>query len=296
MRFIRSSATLALLGLVFSTASVSADALTREQCEQQYAPRSGQPGKDVIWVPTREELVMAMLKAANVTEKDFVVDLGSGDGRIPIAAAKHFGARALGLEYNPKMVELAQCNVRAEGVQDKVEIRQADIFETDFSKADVVTMYLLSGLNLKLRPTILAMKPGTRVVSNSFDMGEWKADQEIDPAESYSRGYLWIVPAQVAGRWRFREEGGADQFEAQIEQTFQEITVKPNGSRSVRDANLRGADIRFTVAGGGAQQTALAGKVEKDRMTLTSQRGGKSVRYVGERIERKEMNQAAAAR
>ncbi|PZN34245.1 MAG: SAM-dependent methyltransferase, partial [Proteobacteria bacterium] len=177
-------------------AGIASGAESRQQCERDFSPRSGQPGKDVIWVPTREELVNAMLTAAKTGPEDFVVDLGSGDGRIPIAAAKRFGARALGIEYNPQMVELAQCYVRSEGLEDRVEIRQADIFETDFSDATVLTLYLLSDLNMKLRPTILALRPGTRVVSNSFKMGEWEPDQDIEVENSYAHAYLWIVPAR----------------------------------------------------------------------------------------------------
>lgn len=253
--------------------SVTAPALaqTREACEREFAPRSGQAGKDVIWVPTQEELVLAMLKAAKVTAKDYVVDLGSGDGRIPIVAAKQFGARATGIEYNPEMVKLAQCNARAEGVTDKVEIKQGDIFESDFRDATVVTMYLLSDLNMKLRPTILAMKPGTRVVSNSFKMGDWSADQHIEPENGYTRAYLWIVPADVAGRWTVKTEKGAEQFELRIEQHFQELKASIIGQSAgltVKDAALQGSDIQLTLVDDKQRERILKGQVNGGSMRL----------------------------
>jgi SAM-dependent methyltransferase len=228
---------------------------------------------------------MAMLKTANVTSKDYVIDLGSGDGRIPIAAAKHFGAKTLGIEYNPQMVQLAQCYVRAEGLSDTVQIREADIFKTDFSDATVVTMYLLSDLNLRLRPTILKLKPGTRVVSNSFDMGDWHADEDIEAPNGYSRGYLWIVPAEAKGAWTFSEEGGDDRFQLQIEQTFQEIdvTVPGNTTASVSNAALRGADIEFSLSTQGKQARSFKGKVNDDTIRVSTTRGGKTVNYVGRR-------------
>ena len=138
--------------------------------------QSGQAGKDVVWVPTPQALVDKMLDMAKVTPKDFVMDLGSGDGRTVITAAKR-GARAMGIEYNPDMVALSEKNAAEAGVTDKATFVKADLFETDFSKATVVTMFLLPSINLKLRPKILDMKPGTRVVSNTFDMEDWEADE-----------------------------------------------------------------------------------------------------------------------
>jgi SAM-dependent methyltransferase len=142
-----------------------------------YQPTPGQAGKDVVWIPTPDAVVMQMLEAVKTTKDDLVYDLGSGDGKIPIAAAKRYGARAVGIEYNPEMAELARRNVKREGVENLVTIVTGDIFFEDFSKATVVTMYLLPQLNVKLRPTILKMKPGTRVTSHQFDMGEWEPDQ-----------------------------------------------------------------------------------------------------------------------
>lgn len=209
--------------------------------DAQYRPESGQAGKDVIWVPTPAGLVTAMLKAANVGPSDYVVDLGSGDGRIAIAAAKEFGARAKGIEYNPEMVSLANREARRQGVADRVTFERGDIFKSDFSKANVVTLYLLPDLNLRLRPTILRMRPGTRVVSNSFTMGEWDADQTI--RADGGTGYLWIVPARVAGTWRV-SAGGRTQ-EVTVEQRFQMLS-----GRGLREGRVRGDEVTLVLADG----------------------------------------------
>ena len=164
-----------------------------------YAPRRGQSGKDVVWIATQDALVVKMLSAAKVTHKDLVYDLGAGDGIIPITAAKQFGARAIGIEYNEKLANLAQANALRSGVGDRAKIIQGDIFVEDFSKATVVTLYLLEDLNAKLRPQILNMQPGTRVVSNTFSMGDWEPDEVID--SNGQTAYLWTVPAQVGGDW-----------------------------------------------------------------------------------------------
>ncbi|MGH8175738.1 MAG: class I SAM-dependent methyltransferase [Steroidobacter sp.] len=259
---------------------------TREQCEKQFAPRIGEQGKDVIWAPTQDDLAMAMLKAANTTRDDYVVDLGAGDGKIPIAAAKEFGARSLGIEYNPQLVKLAQCNVRAERLEDKVQIRQGDIFATDFSEATVLTLYLLSDLNTKLRPTILMMKPGTRVVSNTFKMGDWSPDQFIESEMGNTRAYLWIVPARVEGTWRFRAADGSDSFRVSLNQHYQEIEGGVLGaarSSSIRDARLHGAHIELTLLGHGDEPLALKGDVVQDQIDASVERDGKVVRYLGVR-------------
>ena len=164
-----------------------------------YAPRRGQSGKDVVWIATQDALVVKMLSAAKVTHQDLVYDLGAGDGIIPITAAKQFGARAIGIEYNEKLANLAQANALRSGVGDRAKIIQGDIFIEDFSKATVVTLYLLEDLNAKLRPQILNMQPGTRVVSNTFSMGDWEPDEVID--SNGQTAYLWTVPAQVGGDW-----------------------------------------------------------------------------------------------
>jgi len=219
--------------------------LMRAATAQEYEPSIGQEGKDVIWVPTPDNLIEAMLDAAKVTAADTVIDLGSGDGRIVIAAAKR-GARATGFEYNPDMVELSRRNAEKAGVADKASFVEADIFETDFSRATVITMYLLPQLNLKLRPGILDLKPGTRVVSNSFSMGEWEADQTLDV--DGRTAYLWYVPAKVEGTWALKTNPGSGILK--LSQEFQIIqgTLTLNGKeRTIADGKLEGDQIRFTA-------------------------------------------------
>jgi len=207
---------------------------------ETYTPKLGQMGKDVMWLPTRDELVTQMLAAARVGPDDEVVDLGAGDGKIPIAAARQFGARAWGIEYNKDLAALAQRNAQRAGVADRVRIVHGDIFKEDFSKATVVTMYLLEELNAQLRPTILAMRPGTRVLSNSFSMGDWEPDQVI---------YFWTVPAAVAGQWSV--QGLAPQGPAvlRLSQRHQRVggTLAWGGqTQTLLGARLEGADLHFS--------------------------------------------------
>src|SRR5215211_6057098 len=194
-----------------------------QPAKQEFQPQVGQEGKDVIWVPTPQALVDKMLDVAKVTPNDYVIDLGSGDGRTVITAAKR-GAKALGIEYNPKMVELSQRNAEREGVSGKASFVKADLFESDFSQATVITMFLLPDINLKLRPKILDLKPGTRIVSNSFTMGEWEADEtatlggDQGCTNSWCTALLWIVPAKVAGTHNL------PQGELTVKQEFQKLS------------------------------------------------------------------------
>jgi hypothetical protein len=168
-----------------------------------YTPKVGQLGKDVVWVPTSQAMVDRMLDMAELTARDRLVDLGSGDGVLVITAAKR-GATARGIEFNPDLVALSKRRARAEGVADRARFERADIFQSDFSEATVVTLFLLPALNLRLRPTLLEMPPGTRIVSNSFDMGDWEPDATAEVTEgctNYCHAMLWIVPARVAGMW-----------------------------------------------------------------------------------------------
>jgi SAM-dependent methyltransferase len=223
-----------------------------------FKPSLGQPGKDVIWMPTPDALVTQMLNAAKVTKDDLVYDLGSGDGKIPIAAARQFGARAVGIEYNPDMAELARRNARRAGVDSGVQIITGDIFKEDFSRATVVTLYLLPDLNLKLRPIILKMKPGTRVVSHAFHMGDWEPDQRL-LAESRD-AFLWYVPASVEGTWSFREESGGSEGTATFVQRYQRVggTVTINGkTQPALGATVTGDQLTFAyVDGEGFLRTA----------------------------------------
>jgi precorrin-6B methylase 2 len=235
---------------------------------QDFQPEVGQSGKDVVWVPTPQALVNKMLDLGRVTAADYVIDLGSGDGRTVITAAKR-GARALGIEYNPDMVALSQRNAAKEGVTGKATFMKADLFESDFSQATVITMFLLPDINLKLRPKILGLKPGTRIVSNSFTMGEWQHDRSVQATESegcqsYCTAYLWIVPAKVEGSWKLPEG------ELTIKQSFQMITgtLKAGGKSTAIKGRLTGDQISFKA--GDAQ---YSGHVEADGIKGTVKAG-----------------------
>jgi len=224
--------------------------LAQAQPAKEYEPSVGQEGKDVVWVPTPQELVDKMLDMAKVTPKDYVIDLGSGDGRTVITAAKR-GSKALGIEYNPDMVELSKRNAAKEGVSDKANFVKADLFESDFSQAQVITMFLLPSINIKLRPKILDLKPGTRIVSNSFDMEDWKADETATASgcDHWCTAHLWIVPAKVGGTWEL------PQGELNLKQTFQMIsgTLRNGNVATPISGKLNGDQISFTA--GGAQYT-----------------------------------------
>ena len=214
---------------------------------ETYVPKRGQMGKDVMWLPTSDDLVFKMLDAAQVGPQDELVDLGAGDGKIPIAAARQFGARAWGIEYNKDLAALAQRNAQRAGVAERVRIVHGDIFKEDFSKATVVTMYLLEELNTQLRPTILAMKPGTRVLSNTFSMGDWEPDQVI--RVSNGTGYFWTVPANVAGLWTLSgldENGNAT---LKLDQTFQRLggsLTLQGKTQNLLGARIEGAALHFS--------------------------------------------------
>ena len=232
------------LTLVLSLAATVAFAQDKP-AGTDYQPEVGQSGKDVVWVPTPQSLVDKMLDIAKVTPADYVIDLGSGDGRTVITAAKR-GTRALGIEYNPDMVALSQRNAAKEGVSDKATFMKADLFETDFAQATVITMFLLPDINLKLPPKILKLKPGTRIVSKSFTMGEWQHDRSVNATESegcqsYCTAYLWIVPADVDGNWKLPE--GV----LTIKQNFQMITgtLKTAGKSTAIRGRLSGDQITF---------------------------------------------------
>ena len=265
-RLIRSTAVIAVAGFLASGALHAQD---RKSCERDYKPQVGQSGKDVVWVPTPDELVQRMLRMAKVTPQDIVYDLGAGDGKIAIAAGKA-GATAFGIEYNPDMAKLAQCFVQAEGVGNKVKIIQGDIFKEDFSKATVITMYLLPELNLRLRPTILNMKPGTRVTSHQFTMGDWDADETAEI--EYRTAYLWIVPARVEGNWTFRDDGGTTAFSVAMTQKFQRLSGDASmGSNKnpLVGANLRGEEIKFAFNDDKGQTRTLTGTVRGNEIIGT---------------------------
>jgi hypothetical protein len=231
--------------------------------EPGFEPYSGQEGKDVVWVPTPQALVDKMLDMAKVTSADYLMDLGSGDGRLVITAAKR-GATAIGVEYNPDMVQLSINNAVKEGLGNKVKFVKADLFETDLSKATVITLFLMPELNLRLRPRLLELKPGTRIVSNTFTMEDWEPDEKAeikDDCNSWCEALLWIIPAKVDGKWKL------DQGELTIDQEFQMIHGKlstGNNSANISNGRLNGNKITFKA--GGAEYT---GTVSGNRMQGT---------------------------
>ncbi|OFZ72430.1 MAG: RNA methyltransferase [Betaproteobacteria bacterium RBG_16_64_9] len=247
---------------------------------QDYQPEVGQPGKDVVWVPTAQVMVDRMLDMAKVTSSDYVIDLGSGDGRTVIQAAKR-GARALGIEYNPDMVELSKRNAAKEGVSDRASFVKADIFQSDFSQATVITLFLLPDLNLKLRPTLLSLKPGTRIVSNSFTMGEWEDDDTLtadakDGCTYWCIAHMWVVPAKIEGTWRL------PQGELTLGQNFQKLsgTLKsPSGTTPVLNGRLRGETISF-VAGG----SEYSGRVSGNTIQGSVKAAGKTSNWTATKI------------
>jgi precorrin-6B methylase 2 len=246
----------------------------------QFEPEVGQEGKDVVWVPTSQALVEKMLNLAKVTSADYVIDLGSGDGRTVITAAKR-GARALGIEYNPDMVALSRRNAAAAGVTGRATFVKADLFETNFSKATVITMFLLPDINLRLRPIILKLKPGTRIVSNSFTMEDWVADETDEltqDCEYWCTALLWIVPADAAGVWRL------PQGELTLKQEFQMLSGSlrsSDGTSPIEDGRLRGDQISFNLAGaqytgrvnGNAMEGTVASSGNKSTWSATRARG-----------------------
>jgi hypothetical protein len=253
-------------------AFVAALLLSLGAAAQKYEPQVGQAGKDVIWVPTPDEVVDRMLTMAQTGPGDIHFDLGAGDGKIAIAAAKKFGAKATGIEYNPEMAKYANANATAAGVAGvgpgKAIIRQGDIFATDFSSATVITLYLLPSLNMKLRPTLLSMKPGTRVVSHSFTMEDWEPD-EVSSIDG-RRAYFWVVPASVMGTWQI--EAAGHRAELTLEQTFQKISgsVKLGAVQAgLREPRLRGAEIHFAYVDQAGARREFSGKVNGARMEGT---------------------------
>lgn len=216
-------------------------------------PLVGQPGKDAIWVPTPNALIELMLNLAKVTPQDRVVDLGSGDGRAVIAAAKR-GATARGIEFDENLVALSRANAAKEGVSDRATFERADMFAADFSDASVVVLFLLPDLNVKLRPSILKMKPGTRVVSNTFEMGGWLPDKEESlQAECdffFCKALLWIVPAKIDGDWIVETAGSAGKLSLKQQfQTFEGSINTGGTSIPVTGGRLNGNALTFTAGG-----------------------------------------------
>jgi hypothetical protein len=253
IRQVMSSLVLSAVTLVFAAGNASAQQATGQK---PFQPEVGQAGKDVVWVPTSQTLVDKMLDMAHVMPQDYVMDLGSGDGRTVITAAKR-GAIAMGVEYNPEMVALSKKNAQEAGVGAKATFVQADLFKTDLTKASVITMFLLPTINMKLRPTLLDLKPGTRIVSNTFDMEDWQPDESQTVAgecTSWCTALLWIVPAKVEGVWK------TPQGDLKLTQSFQ-VLSGTLGSTPVT-GRMRGNEMTLT-AGGTTYKGLVDGKMIK---------------------------------
>lgn len=257
---------------VVSLLFISLVLLSQEKIRNtEYKPELGQEGKDVRWFPTPQSLVDKMLDMAKITPQDFLIDLGSGDGRTVILAA-HRGVHAIGIEYNADLVELSRSNAVKAGVKDKVEFIKADLFEYDFSKATVITMFLLPEINLRLRPKLLQLKPGTRILSTTFTMQDWQHDGIVkidDKTSKWTTAYLWVVPAKVDGTWKLADG------ELKLIQEFQMVSGKLNkGGKSVEisEGRLSGNDLTFIADG-----TLYTCRVDRNSMKGTAKREGKVI-------------------
>ena len=270
-----SAATAAVLGAALALGAgcatgpgAAGDAGGSSQARPGYQPKRGQQGKDVIWIPTPDRLVDRMLQLGRLAPGDRVVDLGSGDGKIVIAAARHEGVHAEGIEYNPEMVAFARRAAEAAGVADRARFRQGDIFETDFSDATVVTMYLLPRLNLRLRETLFRMKPGTRIVSHAWSMGNWRPDEV-----TWINGtpvLMWAIPANAGGQWqvRFRQGNAETEIALRMSQTYQmlgDVRATIDGlTNTVRDARLDGDRLRFAITDAHGVLREFDGRIDGD--------------------------------
>jgi hypothetical protein len=260
-----------LIGLVISLGSATS--------AQDFKPTVGQPGKDVVWVPTSPSLVEKMLDLAEVRPDDLVMDLGSGDGRNIIAAARR-GARGIGVEYNPEMVELARRLAREAGVSDKATFVQGDMYEADISRATVLALFLLPGNLEKLQHKFLDLPPGSRIVNNTFFVPGWEPDEKEtieDDCESWCTAGLYIVPAKVRGVWRF--DGG----EISVTQSYQmlSVTTADGGDAAAKgQGRMRGRRITFSLNG-----LNYTGEVNGDRIvgTVTPAAGGAGREWIATR-------------
>lgn len=268
-----------LAGLLLGWSAADGESLRAQDADAPFVPEVGRPGKDVVWVPSPDALVDTMLEIAEVTHRDVVMDLGSGDGRTVIAAAL-LGARAIGIEYDPELVELSQARAEAAGVAGRATFVTADLFETDLSPATVITMFLLPDLNARLRPRLLDLEPGTRIVSNTWDLEDWEPDHTVvlDPCPGFCTALLWVVPAPVAGTWKLPEG------ELVLEQQFQMVTGTlrtSSGTVAIEEGRLRGVGLAFRVGG-----TSYAGLVRGDVITGTADAGARAIGWRATRVGR----------
>ena len=264
--------------LFAASLALGASAFAAQTPAAPYEPMVGQDGKDVVWVPTLEVMVEKMLDAARVTPKDFVIDLGSGDGRNVIAAAKR-GARALGVEYNAELVEYSRRMAAAAGVAERASFAQGDMYAADISQASVLALFLLTENLERLLPKFLDLTPGTRIVTNSYEIPGWKADASEtvrDACNSFCNVFLYVVPAKVAGAWRLPEG------ELTLVQDFQRLsgTLEIGGARlPIENGRLNGAEIRFSANG-----VEYAGRIDGDTMEGIAKGGTTSTAWRGTRV------------
>jgi SAM-dependent methyltransferase len=238
------------------------------------APQIGQVSKDSVWVPTPERMIRRLLQMADTTKDDVVIDLGSGDGRIPIYAAKHFGARGIGVELEKNLIDISRSAARKEGVASRVQFIQEDLFKADLSQATVIALYISPGVMTRLQPILLDLRPGTRVVSHSFKLDDWDPDESIVVEERH--GHLWVVPARVEGRWAVSL--GEESFGMRIERQYQRLSIAgERGGRplNVIGARLRGNEIRFTSFDRDGNVRHHAGRVDGERMSGTCEGDGR---------------------
>lgn len=260
---------------VFSLLVISQGLASAGQSDNQ--PKSGQPGKDVVWVPSPMPMVERLLDLARVTPQDYVIDLGSGDGRSVIAAAKR-GARAHGIEYDAGLVELSKREATKSGVSDRATFVKADVFESDFSKASVIFLFLTPEMNIRLRPRLLSLKPGTRIVANTFGVGDWNADETAvltDHCDRWCTARLWIVPANVAGTWKMAGS------EMNLKQTYQTFSgkLKSVGGLSSLAGRLRGDSVFFASG-----KTRFTGRVVENLIEGIERTAGKDSQFKATRI------------
>ncbi len=268
-----------LIGLFLLWGALDVESLRAQDPDAPFVPEIGRPGKDVIWVPSPDPLVDTMLEIADVTDRDVLMDLGSGDGRTVIAAAR-LGARAIGIEYDPELVELSRARAAAAGVAARATFATADLFETDLSPATVITMFLLPDLNARLRPRLLELEPGTRIVSNTWDLEDWEPDDTVvlDPCPGFCTALFWIVPARVEGTWEL------PQGRLVLEQQFQMITGTlrtGSGTVAIEEGRLRGAELGFRAGG-----ASYAGRVRGDVITGTADAGARTFDWRATRVAR----------
>jgi SAM-dependent methyltransferase len=255
------------LGILLSAASVIASELATAK-----PPEFGQPSKDSVWVTTPERMIRRMLQLADVTKEDVVMDLGAGDGRIPIYAAKHFGARGIAVELEANLVEVAREAARREGVADRVQVIQRDLFEADLSAATVFALFISPGAMQRLKPRFLQLKPGTRIASHQFDLGDWEPDEKIEVEGRI--GYLWVVPAAVEGSWRVSIPG--EDFRLRIERRYQKLggSGDRGGKKlNVIGARLRGTELRFNTFDRDGTSRSFSGRIEGGRLVGESHVG-----------------------